>query len=145
MALGRMRILNIKKNKKKPWFEETSNQIRWANSFIKLDLRAAYHQIRIKEGGEWKTAFRTQYGLFEILVIPFGLTNAPVSAQIFMTDTLREYLNLFCVCYIDDIVIYSDTLEEHETQVKKVVTKLQEASLFIKPEKCEFSIQKQYS
>jgi len=74
--------------------------------------------------------------------MPFGLTNAPATAQRFMNDTLREYLDIFCVCYIDDILIYSRTLKEHKQQVRKVLQKLNEAGLFIKPEKCEFSVQK---
>jgi len=74
--------------------------------------------------------------------MPFGLTNAPASTQTFMNDTLREYLDIFCVCYIDDILIYSRTLKEHKQQVRKVLQKLKEAGLFIKPEKCKFSVQK---
>jgi len=70
----------------------------------------------------------------------FGLTNAPATAQQFMNDTLYEYLDIFCVCYIDDILIYSRTLKEHKEQICKVLQKLKDASLFVKPEKCEFSI-----
>ena len=74
--------------------------------------------------------------------MPFGLTHAPTTAQRFMNDTLHEYLDIFCICYIDDILIYSRTLKEHKQQVCKVLQKLKEAGLFIKPEKCEFSVQK---
>jgi len=74
--------------------------------------------------------------------MPFGLTNAPATAQRFMNDTLCEYLDIFCICYIDDILIYSRTLKEHKQQVRKVLQKLKEAGLFIKPDKCEFSVQK---
>jgi len=74
--------------------------------------------------------------------MPFGLTNAPATAQRFMNDTLCKYLDIFCVCYIDDILIYSRTLKKHRQQVRKVLQKLKEAGLFIKPEKCEFSVQK---
>ena len=74
--------------------------------------------------------------------MPFGLTNAPATAQRFVNDTLQEYLDQFCICYIDDILIYSRTLKEHRQQVRKVLTKLKEAGLFIKSEKCEFSVQK---
>jgi len=125
-----------------PRIEETLNQIRGCKYFTWLDLRACFNQIQIKEGDEWKTVFRTRYGLFEFLVMPFGLTNAPATAQRFMNDTLREYLDIFCICYIDDILIYSCTLKEHRQQVRKVLQKLKEAGLFIKPEKCEFSVQK---
>ena len=70
--------------------------------------------------------------------MPFGLTNAPATCQRFVNDTLREYLDIFCLCYLDDILIYSDNLKDHRQQVRKVLTKLQEAGLFVKPEKCEF-------
>jgi len=88
-----------------PRIEETLNQIRGCKYFTRLDLRACFNQIRIKEGDEWKTVFRTRYGRFEFLVMPFGLTNAPATAQRFINDTLREYLDIFCICYIDDILI----------------------------------------
>ena len=100
-----------------PRIEETLNQIRGARYFTRLDLRSAYNLIRIKEGDEWKTAFRTRYGLYEFLVMPFGLTNAPATCQWFVNDTLREFLDVFCVCYLDDILIYSENLEDHHQQV----------------------------
>ena len=86
------------------------NQLKGAKYFTKLELRGAYNLIRIAEGDEWKTAFRTRYGLFEYLVMPFGLTNAPATFQTYMNDTLREYLDRFCVVYLDDILIYSKTI-----------------------------------
>ncbi len=125
-----------------PRIEETLNQIRGAKYFTRLDLRSAYNLIRIKEGDEWKTAFRTRYGLYEFLVMPFGLTNAPATCQRFVNDTLREFLDVFCVCYLDDILIYSENLEDHYRQVRKVLRKLHEAGLYVKPEKCEFSTTK---
>ena len=73
-----------------PRIEKTLNQIRGAKYFTRLDLRAAYNLIRIKEGDEWKTAFRTRYSLYEFLIVPFGLTNAPATCQRFVNDTLRE-------------------------------------------------------
>ena len=107
-----------------------------------MDLRSAYNLIRIKDGDEWKTAFRTRYGLFEFLVMPFGLTNAPATCQRFVNDTLREFLDVFCVCYLDDILIYSDNIQDHRKQVKAVLEKLHGAGLFVKPEKCEFETNK---
>ena len=74
--------------------------------------------------------------------MPFGLTNAPATAQRFMNNTLREYLDLFCVIYIDNILIYSNNTREHREQVRKVLAKLKEAELYAKPEKCEFSVEK---
>jgi len=125
-----------------PRIQETLSQIHGYKHFIRLDLQACSNQIRIKEGDEWKTAFPTHYGLFEFLVMPFGLTNAPATAQRFMNDTLHKYLDIFCVCYIDEILIYSRNRKEHKQLVRKVLQKLKEAGLFIKPEKCEFSVQK---
>ena len=118
------------------------NQIRGAKYFTRLDLRSAYKLIRLKDGDEWKTAFRTRYGLFEFLVMPFGLTNAPATCQRFVNDTLREFLDVFCVCYLDDILIYSDNLQDHRKQVQAVLEKLYVAGLFVKPEKCEFEATK---
>ena len=85
----------------------------------KLDLRNAYHLIRIKEGDEYKTAFHTRYGQFEYRVMPFGLTNAPATFQAYIDDCLRPYIDDFAVCYLDDILIYSTNEEEHEEQVEK--------------------------
>ena len=105
--------ITIKDRHPLPWIEETLNQIRGAKYFTKIDLRRYFHQIRIQEGYEWKTAFRSWYGLSEFLVMPFGLMNAPATAQRFMNDTLREYLDLFCIVYIDDIMIYSNNKRGH--------------------------------
>jgi hypothetical protein len=123
-----------------PLIEETLRQVAGARYFTRLDLRSAFNLIRIKAGDEWKTAFRTRYGLFEFLVMPFGLTNAPASCQQFVNDTLREYLDIFCAVYIDDILIYSKTKKEHTEHVRKVLAKLEEAGLYVKGEKCEFSV-----
>ena len=125
-----------------PRIEETLNQIHGVKYFTCLDLRSAYNLIRLKEGDQWKTAFRTQYGLFEFLVMPFGLTNAPATCQRFVNDTLREFLDVFCVCYLDDILIYLDNLQDHRKQVKGVLDKLHVAGVFVKPEKCEFETNK---
>jgi hypothetical protein len=73
------------------------------------------------EGEEWKTAFRTRYGLFESLVLPLGLTNAPTDFQALINDVLRQFLDDFCTAFLDDIFIYSNTLEEHKEQVYKVL------------------------
>jgi len=85
---------------------------------MKLDLRDAFNQLRVALGDEWKTAFRTRYGYFEYLVMPFGLTNAPASMQAYANDCLHDYLDLFCIVYLDDILIYSNTLEEHISHVR---------------------------
>ena len=122
--------------------EETLNHIRGTRYITRLDLWSAYNLICIKEGDEWKTAFQTRYGLYEFLVIPFGLTNAPTTCQRFVNDTLQEFLDVFYVCYLDDILIYSESLKEHYQQVRQVLTKLYDVGLYVKPEKCEFSSNK---
>jgi hypothetical protein len=90
------------------------------------------------EGEEWKTAFRTQYSLFESLVMPFGLTNAPTSFQHFINDVLWPYLDVFITAYLNDILIYSNNLKDHRNHVLKVLEALSKAGLNLKPEKCEF-------
>uniref|UniRef100_A0A8H7N3U5 RNA-directed DNA polymerase n=1 Tax=Bionectria ochroleuca TaxID=29856 RepID=A0A8H7N3U5_BIOOC len=111
---------------------------RW---FTALDLKGAYNLIRIKEGDKWKTAFRTKFGLYEYLIIPFGLTNAPVTFQRIINQVLREYLNIFIVVYLNDILIFSDDLETHKEHVHKVLKKLEDAKLLVEPEKSYFHVQ----
>jgi hypothetical protein len=90
------------------------------------------------EGEEWKTVFKTRWGLYEYVVMPFGLTNAPATFQELINNTLREYLDEFVVAYLDDILIFSKTYEEHVQQVRKVLQKLREKALPVKLLKCEF-------
>jgi hypothetical protein len=94
--------------------------------------------IRIKEGDEAKLAFRTRYGLFEPLAMQFGTTNAQADFQGYLNDTIREALEVFALAYLDDILIYSNTMEEHEQHVKWVMERLLQAGLYFKPQKCEF-------
>lgn len=104
-----------------PLINETLRSLSKAKWFTKLDVVAAFHKIRIKEGEEWKTAFRTRYGLFEYLVTPFGLTGAPATFQRYINNTLREFLDEFCSAYIDDVLIYSDgSLSDHREKVRRV-------------------------
>ncbi|KAI4805924.1 hypothetical protein KUCAC02_010517 [Chaenocephalus aceratus] len=109
-----------------------------ATIFTKLDLRNAYHLVRIREGDEWKTAFNTPRGHFEYLVMPFGLTNAPGVFQAMINDVLRDMLNRFVFVYLDDILIFSRTLQEHVQHVRLVLQRLLENRLYVKAEKCEF-------
>jgi hypothetical protein len=103
-----------------------------------LDLRGAYNLIRIKEGEEWKTAFRTRYGLYETLVMPFGLTNVPATCQRLINHQLYKYLDVFVVAYLDNILVYSKKEAEYMEHIRKVLIRLREAGLLLKPEKCEF-------
>ena len=95
--------------------------------------------FRIREGDQWKTAFRTRYGHFQYNVMPMGLTNAPAVFQHMINDVLRDYLDIFVVAYLDDLLIFSANPIEHEHHVKKVLTRLREAGLFAKLEKCHFN------
>jgi RNase H-like domain found in reverse transcriptase/Reverse transcriptase (RNA-dependent DNA polymerase)/Integrase zinc binding domain/Chromo (CHRromatin Organisation MOdifier) domain/Retroviral aspartyl protease len=124
-----------------PLISETFDQLGRAKYFTKLDMRGAYNLLRIAKGDEWKTAFRCRYGHFEYQVMPFGLMNAPGTFQAFVNDVLRDYLDDFVVVYLDDILIYSDTLEEHTEHVRRVLKKLDAAGIGLKLEKCAFDKQ----
>ena len=117
---------------------ELQDRIRKAKWFSAIDLVGAYNLIRIKEGDEWKTAFRIRYGYFEYLVMPFGLTNVPATFQIMINHVLKEYLDQFVITYLDDILVYLKTLEEYKIYVYKVLEKLEKANLLVSPEKSEF-------
>ncbi|KAJ6436286.1 retrovirus polyprotein [Purpureocillium lavendulum] len=122
-----------------PLIEETLRSLSKAKWLTKLDVIAAFHKVRIEEGDEWKTAFRTRYGLYEWLVTPFGLTGAPATFQRYINHTLREFLDEFCSAYIDDILIYSSgSLADHRKKVKQVLARLRDAGLQIDIDKCEF-------
>ena len=110
-----------------------------ARLYTTLDLRHAYHLVRIAEGDEWKTAFRTRYGSFEWLVMPFGLTNAPAAFQRFMNDIFSDLLDVHVIIYLDDILIYSDDPSEHKKHVREVLRRLRQNGLYCKPEKCQFN------
>jgi hypothetical protein len=125
-----------------PLISEILEIVGKAKIFTKLDLRGAYNLIRIKEGDEFKTAFRTRYGQFEYRVMPFGLTNAPATFQAYMDDCPRPYMDDFVVYYLDDILIYSEDPAQHEGHVTKVLERLREYGLYCKAEKCEFSVKK---
>lgn len=121
-----------------PLINELHDRLEGAKFFTSLDLRGAYNLVRMKEGEEWKTAFRTRYGLYEYLVMPFGLTNAPATFQRMINEQLHEYLDVFVVAYLDDILVYSKTKNDHIQHIKKVMDKLQKANLLLKLEKCKF-------
>ena len=121
-----------------PLVKDTLLQLSKARYYTALDVRGAYNLIRMAEGEEWKTAFRTRYGLFESLVMPFGLTNAPADFQRYINDALHPYLDVFCTAYLDDVLIFSETMEEHRSHVRQVLAALSKFGLHLKPEKCEF-------
>ena len=102
-----------------PNISELQDRLGNAKIFTKLDLRNAYNLIRIKNGEEWKTVFRTRYGHYEYLVMPFGFTNAPATCQTLINNVLKTYLDKTVVAYLDDILIYFDKQEHHVQHVQK--------------------------
>ena len=105
--------ITIKNRYPLPLMSSVFDQLQQAKIFTKLDLRNAYHLVRIREGDEWKTAFNTPSGHYEYRVMPFGLTNAPAVFQAMINDVLRDFLDHFVYVYLDDILIYSPDLDTH--------------------------------
>jgi hypothetical protein len=107
-----------------PRIEDLFDQMKGASVFSKIDLRSGYHQLKIRESDIPKTAFHARYGLYEYTVMSFGLTNAPAYFMYLMNKVFMEYLDKFIVVFIDDILIFSKTMEEHEEHVRLVLEKL---------------------
>ena len=106
--------------------------------FSKIDLRFGYHQLKIKELGVPKMVFKTCYGYYEFLVIPFGLTNAPTAFINLMNKVFHPYLDQFVIVFIDDILVYSKNVEEHTFHLRIVLQTLRDRQLYAKFSKCEF-------
>nr|AAV32171.1 putative polyprotein [Oryza sativa Japonica Group] len=130
--------VTIKNKYPLPRIDDLFDQLEGATVFSKIDLRSRYHQLRIREEDIPKTAFTTRYGLFECTVMSFGLTNAPAFFMNLMNKVFMEYLDKFVVVFIDDILIYSKTKEEHEEHLRLALEKLREHQLYAKFSKCEF-------
>ena len=114
------------------------DQLQGAKVFSKIDLRSGYHQLKIREQDIPKTAFTTRYGLYEYIVMSFGLTNAPAYFMSMMNKVFMEFLDKFVVVFIDDILVYSKNEEEHKEHLRLVLEKLREHQLYAKFSKCEF-------
>lgn len=124
--------ITVKNRYPLPLMSSAFEVLQGAQFFTKLDLRNAYHLVRIKEGDEWKTAFNTPFGHFEYQVLPFGLVNAPTVFQALVNDILRDMLNIFVFVYLDDILIFSPSLQVHVQHVRQVLQRLLENKLFVK-------------
>jgi hypothetical protein len=133
-----LNAITIKNRYSLPLTTELLDRLRRARYFTQLDLQTAYNLVCIMRGEEWKTAFRCRYGHFQFRVMPFGLTNASGTFQALINDTLVSYLDEFAVALLDDIIVYSNTLEEHTAQVQKVLERLAQSDLFVQLDKCEF-------
>ena len=111
-----------------PRIDDLFDQLAGTAVYSKIDLRSGYHQLKVREEDVPKTAFRTRYGHYEFLVMPFGLTNAPAAFMNLMNRVFEDYLDKFVIVFIDDILIYSRSKEEHTEHLTLVLQRLQEKS-----------------
>ena len=133
----------LNKITKKDWYplpliSNLLDSPRKARIYTKIDLRHTYYLVCIAEGDKWKTAFWICYGAFKWSVMLFRLSNTPATFQHFMNNVFSDLLDVCVVVYLDDILIYSDNIMQHQSHVKEVLKRLQKAGLYAKAEKCEF-------
>jgi hypothetical protein len=131
-------VVTIKNKYPLPRIDILFDQLAGAKVFSKIDLRSGYHQIKIKPSDVPKIAFSTRYGLYEYLVMSFGLTNAPAYFMYLMNSVFMPELDKFIMVFIDDILIYSKTEEDHADHLHIVLQRLRDHRLYAKFSKCEF-------
>ena len=133
----------IKNNYLLPLISDVLENIGMKKIFMKMDVRWGYNNLRIKEEDEWKAAFMTPEGLFEPMVMFFGLTNLPATFQAMMNELLRDLINTGkIVAFIDDVIIGMETEEGHDELVVEIIKRLEENDLYVKPEKCKWKVRK---
>ncbi|KAL4324888.1 hypothetical protein GQ457_11G023450 [Hibiscus cannabinus] len=132
--------MTVKNKYPLPRIDDLFDQLEGATVFFKIDLRSGYYQLKVREQDVLETAFRTRYGHYEFLVMPFCLTNAPAAFMDLMNRVFHEYLDQFVVVFIDDILVYSRTEEDHDRHLRLVLQTLLENQLYAKLSKCEFWI-----
>ena len=136
--MTKLNKVTIKNRYPLPRIDDLFDQLQEASHFSKIDLRSGYHELKIKREDIPKTAFRTRYGHYEFLVLPFGLTNTPAALMDLMNRVFKPYLDKFVVVFIDVIQIYSKSHVEHGEHLKIVLQTLRTHQLYAKLSKCEF-------
>ncbi|GJV46359.1 putative reverse transcriptase domain-containing protein [Tanacetum coccineum] len=134
--------LTVKNRYPLPRIDDLFDQLQGSSVYSKIDLRSGYHQLRVRDEDIPKTAFRTRYGHYEFQVMPFGLTNAPAVFMDLMNRVCRPYLDKFVIVFIDDILIYSKTKEEHDVHLRQILELLKKEELYAKFSKCDFWLSK---
>jgi hypothetical protein len=121
-----------------PWMDDLMDCLSAENYFSKIDLKSVYHQIRMREGDEWKKTFKTNEGLYECLVMSFGLINSPINFMILMNEVLKYFIGKYVIIYLDDILVSSKIEEENLRHLNLVMRRLQQEKLLININKFYF-------
>ncbi|GBG91470.1 hypothetical protein CBR_g52426 [Chara braunii] len=134
-----LNAITVKNVEPLPKIDDLLDRVQGCKYFSNIDLKSGYHQIEVNPDDQYKTVFRTRYGHYEFIVMPFGLTNAPMTFQRCMNDLFSPWLDRFVVVYLDDILVFSGTLQEHQGHLRQVLEKLREANFKINAKKCEWA------